>query len=372
MTDIAATAQPETSVSGGQTASEITQTPASAEPAAHTPGNDLDEQLSRIWDAAQETTKPRAEPAKAQADAHPVSDQPAKAEPEPGQSSPAIAAPHSWSAEAKAEWSSLPPKAQQYIAQRESEFHKAYSQTGAELKAYQPLREVYSGLRQMGVPQGQEAEVISNWQKAQAFLDSNPQEGIKWLAKSYNVDLSSLNGNGVQQQQSAAVDDLFRDPRLDAQVLPVVNQLKTEVARLQGQLTAREHAELEQRQSTATDTIYKFAEGKADWGELVQDVTREVSILRQDNPRASMEELLQQAYDRARWANPVTRQRTLDAERKAETEKLSKEREKAAAEAKKHASMNVRTGASASTPVFDGPMLSTDKLSAIYDRINAG
>jgi hypothetical protein len=367
MTEQLANAQPEAQVSGGQTASE---TPASASPVAQqTPSqtSSLDAELERIWESAQETTKPR----ETQEVTQQVSDQPTKVEPEPGQSSPAIAAPHSWSAEYQGKWTSLPPELQKYISERESQAHTRITQAGNELKAYAPLREVYSGLHQMGVPQGREAEVITNWARAQAFLDQNPTEGLRWLAKSYNVDPAQLVGQGAQQTQTSGVDDLFRDPRLDSQVLPEVNQLKAEIARLQGHLTARERAELEERQTTAEETIAKFAEGKTDWADLVADVTKEVAILRQENPRASMQELLDQAYDRAKWANPVTRQRTLEAERKVAEEKAQKEREKAAAEAKKHAAMNVRTGAAASTPAFDGKWNDDAKLSALYDQISA-
>jgi hypothetical protein len=371
MIDTAANAQPATpEVAGGQTAPETTsQTPAPASDAASsTSSPSYDDELSRIYDAAQEPKSPPAQ----EAQAEPISDQPAKVEPEPGQSSPAIAAPHSWSADAKALWATLPPDAQRVVAQRESEAHRAITQMGNELKAYQPLRDVYSTLNTWGVPQGREAEVINSWARAQQFLDSNPLEGLKWLAQSYKVDLAQLSGQGVQQTpQSSSVDDLFRDPRLDQQVLPEVRAMKEQVARLQGQLTARERAEVQQRESTAQEVINQFANGKEDWADLMDEVTAEVAIIKQREPNASMQDLLQRAYDRARWANPTNRQRILDTERKAAEEKALKDAQKAAAEAKKHAALNVRTGASASTPTFDGKWDDNSKLEALYDRISA-
>ena len=89
-------------------------------------------------------------------------------------------------------------------------------------------------------------------------------------------------------------------------------------------------------------------------------------------PGLPIDKLLDKAYDRAVYANPQVRERVLADQRKAEAEKQQKEAAAKAAQAKKLSSMNVRTGASASTPTFDGRWDDGDKLSALYDRISSG
>src|SRR5690348_16128080 len=64
-----------------------------------------------------------AETAAEEATTEEITDQPSETEQETAQ--PSITAPNSWSAEMKAKFGSLPPEAQQYIAQRESEMHAA-------------------------------------------------------------------------------------------------------------------------------------------------------------------------------------------------------------------------------------------------------
>lgn len=369
----------------------VTSAPAEATPQPVTivePAKEsLDDHLSRIYD--EHNKPPEAKPAAAPKAAPPVasepnSDQPTAGEPEPGQSSPAIAAPQSWSAEAKAEWGKLPPKAQDYIAQRESEVHKAVTQMGSALKAFEPLRPIYEYLGQTGVPQGRESEVITAWARAQHALDTNPVEALKWLAQSYNVDPAQLAGPGKSPEPPAGtppasvVDDLFKDPRFD-QLQPVIQGLQKKIddqdkalRYFYGQQQTREHAETEQRQSYVNTVISDFSKGKPEFAELQDDIIREVKVLRDADPKLPMEKVLEQAYDRARWANPSFRTRILEEQRKTEADKAKQEAAKKQAEAKKHAAMNVRSGAAASTPVFDGKWDDDAKLSAIYDRAQTG
>ena len=367
MSEQLATAQPEAF------APEATSAPA-AEPApasqaqvdtvkanAQASTRSLEDELGDIFD---KNNAPAA--AKAAPDAQPVSDQPEKAEPEPAQSSPAIAAPHSWSAEAKADWAKLPPTAQAYIAQRESEAHKAITQAGNELKTFQPLRQAFDQ-SQGYYPQGQEANFVASLMQANAALHHDPVGTLKQLAEYYRVDPAQLTGQ-KQQPATDTVDDLFRDPRLDKEVMPLVQTMAQRVQQLEGQLTARQRAETEARQADASKAIAEFSKDKPDFADLHDDIVREVSLM---NPRMPMEKRLAEAYDRARWANPENRQRILDEQRRTEAEKTQKEAAAKQAEAKKHASMNVRSGANAPTPSTSGKWNDESNLGALYDRITA-
>ena len=398
MTEQVANAEPASTTSaGGQAAPETataTTTPVQQTTPTLSPEEQLDKLLSDTYDRAQAQGSERdaAKTAAAKALVTPpqeedpdlkaltVSDEPAKAEGGPALS-PATDPPQSASAEIKALWATLPPKAQEFIAQREKEAHTKISEQGNELKTYQPLHEVFGYLRQQGVPEGQEPVVVRNWAAAQAFLDRDSLEGVKWLVESYGVDKAQLvawlTGQRPQQanqQTQDGLDGLFRDDRLDKEVLPIVQQLKGELAKVTSQLTARERAEVAARESIATEIITKFAADKPYWSDVGQDVKEQVEILKRANPRTPMEELLQEGYRRATLVNKTVYERILADQKheeatKAEAARKAAEAAKAAQaeKAKKMAAINQRTGTSAQVPLSNGGWF--DNMDATYDRI---
>ncbi len=364
-----ATAQPEPSApeatSAPETIAPETQARVSeVKEAAASPDADLE----AIW----EKHNAPADPPKEQAtEAKPDSGQPATTAPEPAQSSPAIGAPQSWSAEYQGQWNKLTPELQQYIAQRESQVHNWVSQAGTELKTFEPIRQAL-GAFQGYYPQGQEAAFVSSLMQANAALHHDPVGTLKALAEHYRVDPALLAGQ-KQASDPNSVDDLFRDPRLDKEIKPLVqsmaqqlHQSEQRLRQMEGHLTAQQQAEVQKRQSEATDIISSFSKDKADFSVLHDDIVREVQMM---DPRIPMDKRLSEAYDRARWANPVHRQRILDEERKTEAAKAQKELVAKQAEAKKHSSMNVRTGATAPSPSKGSKWDDRGEADALYDRI---
>jgi hypothetical protein len=216
---------------------------------------------------------------------------------------------------------------------------------------------------------------------AQEMLD-NPAtraEAIQRLAQSYDVDLAQLVGQPKQQQGSeqTAVDDLFKDSRVDALNQEIAG-LKQMIQRLGGTVSAREQAEqqrMEQQRAIQTEAVAKtietFAQGKPYFKDIEEDLVHEVNFIKSKEPGLSADKVLEKAYDRALYANSQIRERVLHDQRKAEADKAAKELAAKQAAAKKAQAMNVRTGASASTPAFDGRWDDPDALGAIYDRVNA-
>ncbi len=377
MSEQVETAQPTTEVAGGQTAPETISAPETTISSSPEPAREqaltLDQILSKRYDEMQ-TPKATAEEAAPPAEAKP--DQAPPAASEPAQSSPAIAAPQSWSAEQQAKFATLPPDVQQYVHAREQQASQLISRQGAELKAFQPLREVYGALNSWGVPQGREAEVVQSWAKAQAFLDANPVEGLKWLAQSYGVDPAQLSGQPKQADPATqGVDDLFKDPRVDqlqATMGREIQQLRQQLGQVGGHLTAREQAETAQRTQYVANAVQKFASdpARAQYFPILEDeITHEVNYVKAREPGLPIEKVLEKAFNRAANANDHVREQMQAAGRKAEAEKAQKEAAARQQKAKTMAAMNVRTGAGASTPTFDGKWDDRDKLGALYDKI---
>lgn len=366
MTDLVEHAQPETQVSGGQDASldttfnEITES-SPAEPTREEPKS-LADTLSDTWDKLNKPPEPEA-PVQPVVEAPPA---------------PVAGFPQTWDATYKDHWTKVPAEVQKFIAEREQKTSQTLNRQQQALRYYEPIGGVLSTMNQLGVKPGTEAQMIQNWMQADRFLSENPPEALKWLAQQFNVDLNQLAGVPKQEAQQNPIDDLFKDPRFDVvkQELDAtraeLRALKQQQQQVVGNLTAREQYEVAQQKQSIESELAKFSSDKPYYGQVERRMAVEVTLLKQEEPGLSMRELLDKAYDRAIYATPNIRQQVLAEQQKTAAEKAQKEAAAKAAQAKKISSMNVRTGASASTPTFDGPALDREKLSALYDQIVSG
>ena len=261
-------------------------------------------------------------------------DQPQTVAPEPAK--PAIEAPQSWSAEARAHWAKLPPEAQQYIAQREGEAHKEITSRGEKLKAFEPLDGVLQSykddLSRRGV---QPAQAVAMLLEAQRKLDADPLGGLVNIGLTYGIDLRPLlNGQAPQVAQP--------DPR--------VQQLEARVNELLQQVSARAQQEEQATVSKAEALVSEFKKDKPYFQDVEAEMLALIPAFRQRHPEASHKELLDKAYDAAIHANATIRERILTDQRKAEEAKRAEENAKRAEEARKSGKVNVRSGTSHPSP----------------------
>ena len=284
---------------------------------------------------------------------------------EQGHAQPAIEAPTSWSADAKAKWTALPPEVQEYVAQREKETHAKISEQGAELSKYKPVTDLYS---QLGF-QGDLTRDVSSLLMAQANLDANPKEAIKWIAQSYGVDVNELADKPAATQREAdPLDDLFHDPRVDdltrqnEQLMAKISQLEQGVNGWQQQQAEQQRQQAERQVSDALEDARKSMPMFTD---MENDIGLEVQFLRQHQPDLAPADLLKRAYERALALSPEIRT-------KLETEKKAKEKaeaEKKISKAKAAASNNVKTKTTPAARKDKGGFLDRDTLSEAFDAI---
>jgi hypothetical protein len=257
-----------------------------------------------------------------------------------GQAQPAtLPPPQSWPSEAKAKWEALPPDVRSVVDKRERESAAKISQMGNQVAAWRPVSETVERFRGdferagMDVPGGIEALLNAN-----RMLNENPAAAIHKLAQTYGVDLTSLVTGQPRDAQTAALMAELRD-------------LRAQVAETSSRVGQRERQEADHRMNDLIGRIDKFAEGKSDWDALHDDVITNIQIIKRNKPALSADEVLQQAYDRAGWANPDVRARRLEAEQKAAAEKQQKEDQERALKARSASAVNVRGDvASGSSP----------------------
>lgn len=239
------------------------------------------------------------------------------------QAKPAIDAPISWSAEQKAKWATLPPDVQTYIAQRDKEYHDAFSRAGAQIKEFEPFRDVIEPLKgyakTLGVGEGQ---VIKNLLQAAQYLDQNPKAAIEWLARSRGIDLRGYSEQSQDPPEVAALraELAARDER---------------IAKIESHLTVQQRQQEEASTAELTRQIADFAKDKPHF-EAVKAV---MAGLLQSGAAGT----LQDAYDRAIYADPTIRQSILADQQKAAEDKRKKDEAEKLAAAKKAQGVNVKS-----------------------------
>jgi hypothetical protein len=213
-------------------------------------------------------------------------DQPEAASPEAPE---LIRPPASWSAAAKAAFSTLPLLIQEEAVKRERDVDHGLQQRANELKKYEPIDQVLAPYRDKFALAGVRPEqAIQQLLAAQDALEKDPISALLYLARNY----------GVHPQQF--VQSLGQAP-VQPTLPPELQHLVQEVTTLKQSLSQREQSEAQAREAALTSQIEQF---RADPKHLYfENVSEDMALLLQ-NGRATD---LADAYDKACWSNPEVR-----------------------------------------------------------------
>ena len=276
---------------------------------------------------------PKTADAPATAAATPITD---RAEPTAATAAPstaqAVSPPVSWSAEAKAAFAALTPAVQQAVLKREKEVSDGFAQKSAELKDWEPLKSVL-GPRQhaLAAAYGSVANGIQTLFSLSDYAEKDAHGFIKWFAQQRGIDLSSLAGTPAGQPQASA------DPTIAA--------LQQQIASLNQQLTGFTQSQEQAQQAELTRQIEAF---KADPKNVHFEAVRAEMAALMQGGRAKD---LQDAYDKAVYANPETRRLVMEEQRAAEQAQRDAENARAAAEARRIRDTNqATTGVTGASP----------------------
>jgi hypothetical protein len=295
-----------------------TNTPEAAAPS-------LEEDLRSIWDKRNPPREngrfapknPTEQPAiEAEAPVTEVAVQTAETTQE--QAKPAIDAPISWTAEQKAKFASLPPDTQAYIAQRDKEQHDAITRAGQQIKAFEPIGKVIEQFSHVFQKNGlQPHDGIARMMAVNEMLEANPRAAIAEIAKAYGVNLQGMNDeqNATPENQRIA-------------------ELEARLARQESHLTAQMRQKQEAESNALAREIADFAKDKPHF-ESVRKVMAGLMS-------SGAAETMQDAYDRAIYADPTIRQSLqVEAQKAAEDKRKAEEAERVS-KAKKAAGVNVK------------------------------
>lgn len=243
----------------------------------------------------------------------------------------AVAAPKSWKKEMHEHFDKAAPEVQAYIAQREAEIEEGFRGYAEKSKYGETMRGAMQPYEALLTAQGVKPEghdrVLRTLLNAHYVLSTEQPEGrasfMAGLMKNYGVDLAALTAavgtaGAQQQEETPAVKELrARTDRLE-------HERRTELSNRVEAVKAQTAAEVE---AFASDPKHPY----------FKEVAGEMTLMLA-NPAVTME----QAYESAVWANPVTRAKE-NARIKTEAEALAKaEADKAAEAALKARSTKVR------------------------------
>ena len=221
----------------------------------------------------------------------PTTESPTKPSEQPSQA--AIAAPVSWSADAKQAWASIPPAVQQAVLKREQEASNGIRQYSEKTARYeQALAPIAEEATKRGMSPD---DAIKRLIDGNTFLEQQPAQAIMWLAQKNGIDLAELASNPPAIQQQARPDPAY------AQVSQTVSTLEQRLQQIEfgNNLTVAQ-------QFAASKPHY------ADVEDQLPDFIREVQKL---EPGLTGLPLLEKAYERAIWLNPDVRAKVNAAER---------------------------------------------------------
>jgi hypothetical protein len=256
------------------------------------------------------------------------------------QAKPTIDAPLSWSAEQKAKWASLPPDAQSYIVQRDKEQHDAITRAGQQIKAFEPIGKVIEQYGHVFQKNGlQPHDGIARMMAVNEMLETDAPAAIREIARVYGVNLQ-----GTTDEQNANPEN------------PRIAELEARLARQEAHLTAQMRQRQEAEANELAREIADFAKDKPHF-----ETVRKVMAGLMNSGAA---ETMQEAYDRAIYADPTIRQSLqVDAQKAAEDKRKAEEAERVKA-AKRAAGVNVKS----STGHSNGPRSMDDDLKAIWHK----
>jgi len=207
----------------------------------------------------------------------------------------AVGAPETWTKEAIAEWATVPPRVQQEILKREADMHSGlaqYKEGYESAKRYDSVVEPYRAV--LAAENVDPVELFRNFSGNHYMLTmGQPAQKAQLTAnliRAYGVDLNML------------ADVLSTGPAMPEPVAPEVQELRNELAQIKGRLTAEDTSRKDALFAQTANEVQTFAADHPYFDEVADDIT--LFIKAGDS--------LQTAYDKAVYANPVTRQKEID------------------------------------------------------------
>jgi hypothetical protein len=250
--------------------------------------------------------------------------------------------PKSWTKEMQAKFTSLTPDVQDYIELREKQMAEGLEKDRGDANLGRVMRDTMSPYRAMLQAQGvDEVKAVQSLMNVHYRLTnmslSDKTAYLAQIAQGYGIDLSN-----IPKTENEQID-------------PQIKALKQELDGIKQNLTQSQQNAISQAKERVQKDVETFASDPkhAYFDEIADDIAAQIQAGHD----------LETAYEKAVWANPVTRQKEMA---RLQTEQEASLREKAIAEAekaKKASSINVKSRDTSKVPT--GPKATMKDLDSV-------
>jgi len=229
--------------------------------------------------------------------------------------------PQSWKKEMHEYWGELKPEVQEYFELREQQMKEGIDVAKEDATLGRDLRDVLSPFNQLlesqGVDQKSAVQYLMNAHYKLSTADEQGKlDALNQIAQSYGIKLDG------------------------SKVTPEIQTLQQEIGQLKQILNQTQAQSRQAEMRKISEELDAFASTH----EYFDEVTDEMA------PFLERGFSLQDAYDKAIWANPVTRQKEQSRLEKEKLDKLEAEKKEKLEKAKKAKSPNVKTKDTAKAP----------------------
>lgn len=245
---------------------------------------------------------------------------------------PILEVPKSWPKEMHDHWGKTPREVQDYWSKREKQMLDGLEQYKQDATFGKPLRDILNPyqpiLQQMRLTPHQAVDALM---RAHVRLTQGSIEDRRKAYEELGRNLQIIQ----DQSQQAASNGTPMDP--------TVQRVLREVDTIKQSLAARQQAEYAEAQAKAAKEVEAFAsdtKAHPHFDEVADDIA---AFIQQGKS-------LQDAYDMAVWANPLTREKLRQAAVQTELDKFKENARLDSLPKKRAAGVNVKSGDSARTP----------------------
>lgn len=241
----------------------------------------------------------------------------------------ALPVPQSWKKEMHEHWGKMPREAQAYYLEREKQMLDGITGYKTDAEFARPLKGVFAKYQDLLESQGLQApQALDFLFNAHRQLSmGTPEQRMAYLervAKTYGLTLPKA---GVVTRPDGSVEQ-------PAQTPPEVKAAIERMERIEAALSQEQAARLEAARAKAAADVEAFASDPKHplFDECAEDIAKLIKA----------GETLESAYEKAVWANPVTRAKELARIQQADAAAAAEKAKEAARAAKKATSTNVR------------------------------
>lgn len=280
--------------------------------------------------------------------------------------------PTSWSPEDKAEFDSLPRKLQQRIVERESEMSEAMHEGRREAAQLRHQMEPFERVLAPVMPDLERLRIppdryVSNLIEMDRFVKTDTLAALRLIAENNGVDLASLVGQQPNEGSASTPENHAFMQKIRAMEQKLNGYEQEKLQNLQMQRTISEKQTQAEIAGWAAESGKDGQPLRPYFGDVYEEMMPYVDSFAYAKPKASVNEIMQEAYDYVVAKNPKIQEK-MSISAKAEKTRREAEERKERIAASRRAEGSVKGAPAGTAPAK--PQSLREELEANWDKLS--